>query len=66
MNKPDPFRTLDDPEPQQPGSIVAASIQPGQIRVERWRLMMGDALRRPNIWHRFWTRVLLGWRWEKL
>lgn len=20
--------------------------------------------RRPSAWHRFWYRVLLGWRWE--
>jgi hypothetical protein len=64
----DPFRTLDDPDPD----LTKASsflIAPGEIRAHavrahahNWVLRFG----RPNAWRRFWMRALMGGRWEKL
>jgi hypothetical protein len=67
MPNKDPFRTLDDPEPAgspiAAGSIPSGAIYADGIRTERkWRLRFRRA---PNLWHRFWCRVLLGARWEK-
>lgn len=57
------FRTLDDPPfltPIGPGYLTALEHETRRS-AGYWR----TEERRPNVWRRFWARVLLGWRWEQ-
>jgi hypothetical protein len=56
--KPFPPRCLDDPEGMPPPFDLVALPS---TRNPQWVLKVPD----PSLWHRFWTRVLLGWRWER-
>jgi hypothetical protein len=71
----DQLRTLDEPE--APAKIEARSIDARELRIampppNQARLIIHDgfviefAKAPPNRWCRFWGRVLLGWRWERL
>jgi hypothetical protein len=52
-----------DPEPIPPGWV---HIAPGSAVGHFWSsgITFGTSVR-PSIWCRFWSRVLLGWRWSK-
>lgn len=64
----DPFRTLDDPEPEAAAAIRTDPIQPGTIVVRGatgwepgyWQL----PAKRPNWCQRLVVWLLLGWTWK--
>jgi hypothetical protein len=63
MNRKDPFRTLDDPDPVQ---ITAEPIAAGSITGPRpwlgyWRAPAG----RPGWLRRLIVWFLFGWRWSE-
>lgn len=73
---PDPFRTLDDPDPVPERQPEAAAIvrdpelsfhAPYQsvLRINGEFLVHFRRFR-PGAWRRFWAWALLGWTWEKV
>lgn len=70
--KKDPFRTLDDPPGLPMPSVETGGTAPAAPHGPRSRLricrptVIYSLDPRPNLWYRFWIRVLLGWKWEEL
>jgi len=68
MKRKDPFRTLDDPEPA--AAPIAPEAGPIEAAPRSVLWINGRLLEmprpRPGAWYRFWTRVLLGWKWQNL
>ena len=75
--RPDPFRTLDDPDPP----FVVTDEMARNVGHAAWQFARasGCSMLRiapdivlttsgapPNAWYRFWARALLGWKWERL
>jgi hypothetical protein len=56
--RPEDIHFLSDPEELPPPFDLVAMPS---TRNPQWVLKVPN----PNAWHRFWTRVLLGWRWER-
>ena len=73
---PDPFRTLDDPEPEprpaaNPEVVLPvwppAGGVPVRARLYVWGgLVISSHRPMPGAFRRFWYWALLGWTWEEV